>query len=323
LEFWRIEPSALLEPVGLTTEALEEPNARVPFATSCALLARARELTGEPALGVFLGMRRRVSTYGFLGFAAMNASSLREALELAVRFASTVSTSITLSLHVEDGMAALRIRENADAGDVRDILQLCFMIGMAEIGRALTGKPLRGSIDLAIPRPAYSDRFPDLLARFRFDQPVTQVVFDAGYLDTPLIAPDRASMRLAKEQCERALCDLGLDGAMVHRVRGLIGGSSGFRGIEEVATCLGMSVRTLKRRLAAQGATFSDLVEQERLHRARLLLRSSQLSLDDITERLGYSTVPNFARAFRRWTGQTPASYRRASSAPPPRSSAN
>jgi len=72
-----------------------------------------------------------------------------------------------------------------------------------------------------------------------------------------------------------------------------------------------MSERTLRRRLAGDGLSFSTLVEQQCRDRALLLLRDRTLSLDDISERLSYANVQTFERAFQRWTGMTPAAYRR------------
>jgi AraC-like DNA-binding protein len=312
LQHWRIDASELLKDTGLSLSGLEEPNARISLVLYNQLIARARSLTGEPALGIFMGLQRRVSMYGFLGFAAMSASTLGEVMELAVRFSPTVSTAVKLSLHQEGELTALRIEECCDPGDCRDVAQLALIIGMTQMGRALTGCDIGGEAHLAIPRPEYAERFPELLARVRFDQPITQLVFDSKALALPLMAPDRAGLRLAREQCERALRDQGLDGGIIERVRSLIATPQGMLSLEEVAVRLRMSARTLKRRLAAQGSSFSELLEEERSQRARLLLGSSQLTLLEITERLGYSTLPNFARAFRRWTGETPAAYRRA-----------
>jgi AraC-like DNA-binding protein len=81
---------------------------------------------------------------------------------------------------------------------------------------------------------------------------------------------------------------------------------------------MGASPRTLKRKLAAQGVSFSALLTEARHEAAMRLLRRSTLSLDAIAERLGYSTAPNFIRAFRRWSGQTPTEYRRKPSHPAP-----
>jgi AraC-like DNA-binding protein len=80
--------------------------------------------------------------------------------------------------------------------------------------------------------------------------------------------------------------------------------------LEYFANALGVSTRTLKRQLAAEGASFSTLVDEERRARATYLLGSPEISLKDIADRLGYANLANFTRAFARWTGQTPTAYR-------------
>jgi AraC-like DNA-binding protein len=315
LAYWSIDTSELLAGTGLSARGLEEPQARVSVDDFNRIVTRARKLTGEPALGIFMGLRRRVTMYGYLGFAAMSASTLREALELTVLFSSTISTAVKLSLHVDGERAALRVEECYDVGDCRDVAVLALILGLGQIGKALTGRELAGEVHVAIAKPQYFDRFQEVLKRLRFDQPVTQLVFHAGLLDLPLKTPDRAGLRLAREQCERALRELRLDGGIVERVRALIPSDDGFRSLEEVSANMRLSSRTLKRRLASQGVSFSTLSDQERRQRAFALVGSSTLPLLAIAERLGYSSVPNFARAFRRWTGQTPAAYRRTSCA--------
>ena len=95
-------------------------------------------------------------------------------------------------------------------------------------------------------------------------------------------------------------------------VRGLIyHEDTGFRSVEAVASELCMSERTLKRQLAHEGTTFSDILEDLRRQKAIQLLDDQQASIERIAERLGYSDVANFNRAFKRWTGTTPGQYRR------------
>jgi AraC-like DNA-binding protein len=71
-----------------------------------------------------------------------------------------------------------------------------------------------------------------------------------------------------------------------------------------------MSSRTLKRKLADHGTTFSAIRDDMRRQRALLLLDNRQLSIGEIASKLGYSELPNFTRAFRKWTGVTPVAYR-------------
>ncbi len=324
---WNVLPGELLGGVGLSEEAVQDPGGRLPLSTYGALLERARTLTGEPGLGFYIGLQKRMSGYGYLGFAAMSASTLAEALELITRLSPVLTTSITLRLRVEGRVAALVVEEHVDLGDVRDIALIGLIYGMRPIAQMATGKEVPSDyVDLALPEPAYFPRFKHLMPNARFDQPVSQVVFDAAMLDLPLVQADRSALRLAREQCERALDTLAHEGDFVERVRRAIWvhEGEGVRSFERVAENLAISPRTLRRMLTARGLSFSALLDQERRDKAMFLLQASRMTLDEVADRLGYSTLSNFVRAFHRWMGMTPTTYRRSrhrgDSVPPPRS---
>jgi AraC-like DNA-binding protein len=79
---------------------------------------------------------------------------------------------------------------------------------------------------------------------------------------------------------------------------------------DEVAQRLGLSERTLQRRLAREGTSVRSIVGQQRYGRARALLCDPRLSIGDVSAQLGYRNPPAFTRAFRRWAGLTPAEFR-------------
>jgi len=125
LKRWPVEPAQLLEGFGLSEQALEDPQARLSLPTMNALLERARALTGEPGLGFYLGLQKRLSMYGFLGFATMNATTVREALELqlevakfygAKRFVPVTNVHMMGDIEVMGDSGLAHLRRLAQAG---------------------------------------------------------------------------------------------------------------------------------------------------------------------------------------------------------------
>ncbi|MGQ0507607.1 MAG: AraC family transcriptional regulator [Myxococcaceae bacterium] len=315
---WGVTPPQLLGPLNIDPAQLSEPHARMGFDTLQALVERARVLTGERGLGIYLGLAMRISWHGHLGFAAMTAGTVRQALDLVSRFLPTRTTALGMRVHEEpkSKLAALVLEENVPFGVMQDALVFFLLIGVAHLASALTEHEPTGVLDVAFEEPAYFARFKDAVKiPVRFGQPQHQLVFDAAVLDLPLRMADAAALRLATEQCERELAALGFIGKVASRVQAALERpAGGFHALDEVAKALHLSERTLKRKLAAEGTSYTALLEEERRQRAMLLLRSDSLSMDEVAERLGYADAAAFTHAFTRWTGKPPRAFRRAQS---------
>jgi len=311
---WRISADQLFGEAGLTREQLAAPAARVPLVLANTLLQRAIALTGEPALGLLLGFQMKVSHHGYIGFAAMTARNVGEALLIAERFAPLRSTAVDLRLTVEDDAAALSLVFDTEHEPLREMVLLAVCVGLVQMGAALTGKVLSGRGEFTFAKPAYLDRFLPMLGDnvVAFEQPTDRLVFDAAYLELPLIMADPTASRMALEQCERELAALGEHAQLAGRVRRLVEESErGVPSLDDVAGRLHVSTRTLKRQLAQQGTSFSGILDDIREQKALLLLARSDLSVEQVADRLGYSDVANFTRAFKRWTGLTPSGWRK------------
>jgi AraC-like DNA-binding protein len=306
---WQVRPEEVLAGLPVTQAELAAPTTRVPLRVCEAIVARAHQLTHEPALAIHVGTQMRLSSHGFLGFAAMTAGTVREALDLACRFASTRTSAIALQLYIEGDSACVVIEERTPLGSLQQFLVIALVIGIWRLGESLTGKVLDGVAECAFAEPAYLRGVP-YAGRLRFDRPAHRLVFAAKELALPLVTADPVAMQLAREQCERelaAVVDEGLPG----RVRtALVARGDASPSVVEVAKALRMSPRTLKRKLAEHGTTFSAIRDDLRRQRALLLLDNRSLSIGEIAAKLGYSELPNFTRAFRKWTGQTPLAYR-------------
>ncbi|HLK35780.1 MAG TPA: AraC family transcriptional regulator ligand-binding domain-containing protein [Polyangiaceae bacterium] len=309
---WDVSPADLLKGLSTTERELEEKHTRWPLTTYVGAIERARMLTREPGIGLCWGLQMRPSAYGYLGFAAMSAPTLRGALELVVEFAALISTGISLRLEEEGTTTSLVIEELADFGSVRDVVIGARLTGLWRIACAITGRDLPAHAEVALPEPDYYARFAHLVPGVRYGREVTRAVMSREVLDSPLLMADAAALRLARRQCERQLEALEAGGPFVRAVRHLLWkGEAGVRSPLEVAKAVHMSPRTLRRKLASQGSSLSALLEEERRERAMALLRAPDLTIEQVSERLGYRSVQNFTRAFRQWTGATPGAYRR------------
>jgi AraC-like DNA-binding protein len=305
-----LEPADLLAGTGLSYEALGHPAVRVDLATFERAVGRATDLTREPGLALLLGRQMRLSWHGFLGFAAMTAGNLREALDLAERYARTRTDALTLVTRVWGDQAAIVLEEHVPLGGLREFLVTALFFGIATIGRSLTGAAVDGAVEFAHAEPACFGRFlaavPEL-GKVRFGQRENRIVFPAEALSRPILTADPVAAALAREQCERELSALGEGARLAVRVRALVR-ERRFPAIAAAAKELAVSERTLKRRLAELGTSYSEIVDEARQHEALHLLAEARLSADEIAERLGYFDRANFARAFKRWTGRTPYS---------------
>jgi len=306
-------PHELLAGTGIEYESLADPTTRVSLDSTARIGRRAIVLTNEPGIAFYMGLHMRVSWHGFLGFAAMTAGTVREALLLAERYAATKTGAISLHLVEDADSASLVVEERVHmAPDIREFIVVALFSGLKQIGAALVGEPIHADIDMNFPMPTYFERFRDHVpGTIRFDQPVSRVLLSKALLDSKIVSADPVAMQLARDQCERELAALGPGMGIVDQVRKLARPVDGtMPGIDDVAHRLHVSTRTLKRRLAERGTTFSDIAENVRHNEALVLLGDPRLAIDDVAAKLGYSDTANFARAFRRWTGTTPGAYR-------------
>ncbi len=309
---WNVTAEQLLAGLPVSVEQLAQPDLHVDIGEIERVIVRARRLTGEDGLGVYLGLQIPISAHGFLGFAAMTAKTLREAIELTVRYGPVRSSAFQFVLEVEGNQARLVVYEQADLGTARDVILIALLTSLANMGRTLVGMPVSGHIELALPEPPYYRRLAPLLdGVLYFGRARNQIVFEAHVLDHPLPMHDPVAQRLAREQCEQELARYGSSGQFLLRVRSAMRQPAGVVSGRELARRLGVSVRTLKRRLAQCGTSYSQLADELRYTEAIRLLHDDSLSMEEIAERLGYSDAANLTRAFRRWAKTTPAAFRR------------
>lgn len=309
---WHVAPQELMADTALARLDPASTDARLSPLEFNILVDRALRLTGEPALGYHFGLQTKLSAHGFLGYAVMTSATLAEALQLTEKFFTTRSGALSFRFFIEGDTAVVQIDSTVDIKAPFAFPFESMLVGLCHAGAYITGEnSMDAEIWIDFPEPDYYASFAHLLpCPIRYGKPVNQLRFPAALLSHSLLMADATASQLAREQCERELAALSSQ-PLVSRVRALLGEDlSAMPDLETVAERCCMSARSLKRKLAEHGVSFSELAADMRRDEAFLLLAEGRLSIEQIAGRLGYRDPANFTRAFKAWTGETPRQYR-------------
>jgi AraC-like DNA-binding protein len=267
---------------------------------------------------------------GFLAGRAASVGELHPALQRAVLGAPTgLSRTETLSKHVHRENSAVKIdirREGIDRRVVFEVLgfQKSPFVGFAEwkviagiidIMRSAAGADWRPVEITFVSRGPPSDATLEAYGNTRIltGQPCGSVLVAAADMARPCIDRRSASDTVKDPRMPpQTPSGLGDDWDVVTSLRALIRPylAQGHPHLSLVAEIVGISERTLQRRLAQSGSTYSDIVEEARFSIASDLMADSNLNIADIAFAAGYENAPHFSRAFKRLTGMTPRDYR-------------
>lgn len=305
-----IEASLLLAGTGLEGPPAGEVTGRQELAVVRNLARLVGDTTG---LGVALGRRLHLVSYGAAGLAALACATPRNAVQLARYFPDRFSVLSRTVLEEVDHSTALRFDATRIPVEVRRILLERDVIAVTTALREILGQPLVGlAVELEFGRDASHDELVEVLQTSpSYDAPATRLLMDDVLLDTPTPQADPDALVATMVQIGQHLDRRPTHGTTAVRVVAHLEQASGPPRIEETATALLTTPRTLRRLLAAEGASFRALAEEVRRTRAEALLGERRLSVEQIGIELGYADAAAFSHAFRRWTGISPTRFRR------------
>ncbi len=317
LEARDIDPRPLVREAGLDPVAFEDPEARLPITATGALWRLAAEATGDPAFGLDASRFVTQTTFHALGFAVAASGTLREAFERFVRYGRLVSDAAELRL--EDVGPRVRLSFSARAGRPQAAPEaMDAMLSMiTRLIVTLSGRNVR-PLSVALRRPA--PRAADAWLRV-FEAPVCfghecdVLEYALADVDAKLPTGNAALARANEEVVARYLAKLD-EAHLAARVQALLIEklASGEPEPEAVARALGLSLRSLQRRLEEEGTSYKDVLGATRRELACGYLEGGRTSVTEITFLLGFADTSSFARAFRRWTGASPSEWRERSS---------
>jgi AraC-like DNA-binding protein len=309
-----IEVDPLLRQAGLTREQIDDRTARLPVRHQLRFLDLAAAALHDDFLGFHLAQSFDLRTIGLTYYVMASSDNLIEALRRATRYSSIVNEGIKL-----------RLREDGDIGITFDYVGVArsadrhqiefWMTALVRICRQLTGRRLSASRVAFVHRR--SDVTPELGAFFggdvRFGTGSDQLAFASSANDMAVVSADSYLNEILVKYCDEALASRTASrGPLGSNVENAVATllPHGKARVGEVARKLGVSQRTLARRLAAEGLTFAGIVQRLRADLASRHLTDESLSISEIAWLLGYRDVSAFTHAYKRWTGRAPRAAR-------------
>lgn len=310
------DPARLLGRARIPAQLLHDPHARVPIEREMTIVRELLEHTGDPALGIEVGVRYQLALFGLLGSVVHAVSTVRDAIRLFHAHLHLTYTPFAATYFERDDEGWLCFTDDIELGALRRFYldrDLTFVLETARTLWPVGHERIARRVELDYPEPPEA-------ARYRNAAPC-DIVFGAQLaavvIDPSVSPPAREGQHLALQLLEEHLNAFSrpLDsGDFVTRVRHAVSIMVSTRRAlpdeDAVADSLGMTARTLRRRLSGLDMGFRAIADGVLAQLARRHLQHGNLPVAAIAERLGYAESPSFVRAFSRWTGETPHAYR-------------
>lgn len=277
------------------------------------LVSCAVELTGDPAFGLHWAERSPMMKFDVLAMSTAYAPTLGEGLACLLRFQSLVTERPEFEIVKRAQSVFLRIVPLATTELSRRVRVEVGVAGLVRLMR-YAGGPGAGlrSIAFAHRAPSYVQEYTRLFGgRVRFGQAYSGVEIDPVWLERPLHNVNAELHRTLTAQAQQALARLKSSAGYAGQVRDrLLHLLPRLPGMREMARALSLSERSLRRRLAEEGRSYSEILHESRLLLARQLLADPTRTLQQVAFDVGFASPEAFHHAFKRWTGQSPAAFR-------------
>lgn len=313
LEAYGCDPKTLFIKAGLDPDKLHHPGSRYSARSTFRLWEMAREETGDPCLGLKVAGFWHPSAVHALGFAWLASTTLEEAFQRLVRYYRVVTDLERLTFEEFSDAMRLSLHELKPESPATDEMYDSFFATITMLCRSSYGEhlnPLR--VCMRHPVPGQAQAFRDFhRAPVRYGANEDAIYFGKAEVCQALPTAN-AELAHASDQIiarymahlDRTHMSMRVKAELIDRL------PSGNATQQVIADALHVSLRTLQRRLAEEGTTYSSVLDETRSELATQHVKWSQLSIKEIGFLLGFSEPSNFARAFKRWTGVAPAVYR-------------
>lgn len=309
-----VDPDEVMVAAGLSPELLADPDNLITYAARGVLIRHCVARTGCRHLGLLIGQRMDMPALGLVGMLMRSMPDVGAALRALESHFHVHSPGAVPTLRVEGDLATLIYDIVEPAVEAVDQIGAGAVAMILNVMRSLCGR------DFQALEASFVHRKPEDIRPFRelfriplyFNAPQYSLTFSRKWLDVRPATADSELQRVLQKQI--AALEAGRKDNVPAHMKALLRSAlvTGHCSEDQIAALLGMGSRTLIRRLESAGTSFRELVDESRFELAQQMLRDTSLNVGQISETLGYSRASAFTRAFRRWSGSTPARWRAA-----------
>ncbi|RQS57026.1 AraC family transcriptional regulator [Burkholderia sp. Bp8963] len=315
-----IDPDAVLEGTGLDTAAVADPFTLTSSQQFLTAAHNAIRAYGGPDLGVRVGHRLHASSYGMYGYAMLCSESMAHAFESAVKYHQIANRMLEIRWVAQGDMVSWLFPDRdttplpcLDEPLYRFLIDMQFALHVTIIKDVMGTWCVPARAQFTQPEPPHAAMLSDALeCPLAFDQPRNLLSYPAAWMSrAPQLANPMTAAQVSSH-CAHLLDELRTQSGVTRRVYQELTRTPGqFPDIDAIAQTLCITARTLRRKLEAEGTSYSELLTSVRKALAIDYLSTTSLSTEDIAATLGFSDAVGFRHAFKRWTGKTPSDVRR------------
>ena len=308
-----VETADLLERVGLSRPALEDPDTRLPAVTVLTIWNAMRERAGDPALQLVAPTSLPFGGYRVIDYLVGASSTVGEGIQRFAQFFRLIADAVRLTIDQDARHYCLTLTM-VDGGPVPSVyVDYVFAALVSRIRMRINTDLQVARVELRVPEPEnvapYQTAF---RAPVCFGAGADRLCFTPAEWNAPIPGADAALAQLLEEHArmlaQRVPVATSIFSTEVQKKIAAAPTESG--SAAAIARALNMSVRTLQRKLVETGTTFRQVSDTVRGQLAEQYLADSHVSIAEVAFLLGFSDQSSFNRAFRRWTGESPGRWR-------------
>ena len=306
-----VNRASLLERSRISSAQLDDPDSRIATRSMTRLWQALIDELDDPLLGLHAARTVTVKQMGLVGYAMQHSASLGDALGRLGRYQRILSEAVRFDLKRSGDEFEVAWTTHPSLVSLRAPIEVS-MTMLLRASRELTGVPVTPlRLEMPMKQPAdLSEYRAEFSCPMFFDSENSSMTFAAGDLDLPTVTPDETLVGYLDQLAEIAASPLDANkDSTATAVRRTLWSllPSGRPSVWHTAREMGVSVRTLQRRLGEEGCSFSEVLDGLRRDISEELLDEGHRSVADIAFLLGYSEPSAFHRAYRRWQKSPPS----------------